>query len=184
MDTNTLTTIIINIAISGLTGFLTAGIRIGQYTNKVDNLETTVGKDDHGGLRRTVNEHSVKLASCETTLKEREPLGRRRSPLALTDRGNQFLKESGGEKFVDDNYEELCTAIEAMNPKTSYDVQENANKVIESLKNDDRLNPLKEFIFKEGMTIEDLFFVMGLHLRNKVLKNKKWDVMDIDNQKK
>ena len=35
-----------------------------------------------------------------------------------------FLVESGGQKFVDDNYKSLARELDAKSPQTSYDVQE------------------------------------------------------------
>lgn len=184
MEASTQVTIaifVINLIVSALVSLAVAFFRIGAYKNKVDNLETTVGKDEHSGLRKTVGDMKDKVVACETRLKEREPLGKRRSPLALSERGVNFLKASGAEKFVDDNYAELRDLVDAKEPKTSYDVQEEAKEAIKTLKEDPRLNPLKEWLFKDGSTLEDLFFVMSIHLRDKILREKGWNVEDIDN---
>lgn len=183
MDQNTQTTVIIfviNIVISGLVGFVVASMRIGIYKNKVDNLETTVGKDEHGGLRKTVGDMRDKVIACETSLKEREPLTKRKSPISLTERGLGLLKNSGGEKFVDDNFDELLKKVDELKPTTAYDVQEDAKKVIEGLREDERLNPIKEFLFKDGSSLDEVATVMGIYLRDKVLKHKDWNVEDID----
>lgn len=183
MDQQTQITIVVfavNIIISALVSIAVAFFRIGNYQNKVDTLETTIGRDEHNGLRKTVGELSRSVTQCETLLKEREPLGKRKSPLALTERGIRFLNESGAKKFVDDNFRDLLQQVEGMNPQTAYDVQEDSKSVIEKLRDDSRLNPLKEWLFKDGSTLDDLFFVMSIHLRDKVLENKNWNVKDID----
>jgi len=134
--------------------------------------------------KKEVREIRDKVIACETSLKEREPLGKRKSPLALSERGVRFIKDSGGEKFVEDNFDELYEAVEKLEPKTAYDVQEDSKKVVESLREDERLNPLKEWLFKDGSTLEDLFFVMSICLRDKVLIKKNWNVEDIDQHEK
>lgn len=185
MDGKTLVTIglfVVNAIIAGAVGWGAASRKIGTYQNKVDNLETTIGKDEHGGLRKTVGDIHSKVIACETRLQEREPLTRRRSPVSLTDRGSSFLDSSGGKQFVDDNFDELLASVEVLEPKTAYDVQEDAKQVIESLRDDERLNPIKDFLFKDGSTLDEVFTVMAIYLRNKVLTHKNWNVEDIDHQ--
>jgi hypothetical protein len=180
LDTTTILIFIVNLGLSALVGFMTAYFRIGEYKNKVDNLETTLGKNEHAGLRKTVGDLSYKVVACETSLKEREPLAKRKSPISLTDRGNNLLNQSGGKEFVDNNFSELHASVEKMTPKTSYDVQEDSREVVGELKEDERINPLKDYLFKDGSSLDDLFFVMSIYLRDKILKEKGWNVGDID----
>lgn len=169
-----------NVVIGAVAGTVAASFKIGQYKNKVDNLETTIGRDEHAGLRKTVGEVNAKVIACETRLDVKEPLGRRKSPVSLTGRGNSFLENSGGRQFVDDNFTELLGKVDELDPKTAYDVQEDSQKVIERLVDDERINPIKIFLFKDGSTWEDAVFVMGIYLRDSVLKHKNWNVDDID----
>lgn len=178
----TLLVFVVNALIAAAVGWGAASRKIGTYQNKVDNLEATIGKDEHGGLRKTVGDIHVKVIACETRLEERGPLLKRESPVSLTERGAAFLENSGGKLFVDDNFPELLAGVENLDPKTAYDVQEDAKKVIEGLSEDERLNSIKEFLFKDGSTLEDAFAVMAVYLRNKVLTHKDWNVEDIDHQ--
>lgn len=185
MDTNTLVTIglfIVNMLVAGLVGYGAASRKIGEYKNKVDGIENTLGKDEHGGLRKTVGDIHTKVIACETRLEERGPLLQRQSPVSLTERGSKFLEDSGGKQFVDDNFGELLGVVDAMNPKTAYDVQEDSKQAIEALRDDERLNGVKEYLFKDGSTLEEAFAVMSIYLRNKVLTQKNWNVDDIDHQ--
>lgn len=168
--------------VAAAVGWGAASRKIGSYQTKVDNLETTIGKDEHGGLRKTVGDIHGKVIACETRLEERGPLTKRESPVSLTERGSAFLENSGGKQFVDDNFGELLANVETMNPQTAYDVQEDAKKVVADLREDERLNPIKDFLFKDGSTLEDVFEVMAIYLRNKVLSHKNWNVEDIDHQ--
>lgn len=145
------------------------------YREKVGRLE-----QDSKELKAEIRDIRDKVISCETSLKEREPLTKRKSPISLTDRGTRVLVESGGQKFVDDNYDSLATEMDAKSPHTSYDVQEWAREIIESLKEDVRLNPIKEYLYKEGMEWNDVAVVLGIYLRDKVLKTKGWAAEDID----
>ncbi len=177
MDSNTLT-IAVSIAgvlLSGFVSFVVANIRIGEYKGKVDTHHVDISE-----IKKEQKEVRDKVISCETSLREREPLGKRKSPISLTDRGNKVLNESGGKKFIDDNLSEFSSKVEAKEPKTSYDVQEISKEVISGLQNDDRVNPLKDYLFKEGMEIDDIIFVLGIYLRDRILEQKHWKVEDID----
>ncbi len=171
---------IANLLVAGVVGFVGASFKIGEYRNKVDSLESTVGRDEHGGLRKTLGEVRDKVIACETNLTLRGPLTQKKSPISLTERGDKFLKDSGGEKFVDEHFTELLEKVESLSPQTSYDIQESSKQAIEGLKEDERINPIKEFLYKDGSTLEDLFTVMGVYLRDKILKHKNIDASDVD----
>lgn len=177
MNTTTMTLIITGagVVISALISFLIASMRIGEYKGKVDRACTDITKieNEQKGIRD-------KVIACETSLKEREPLTRKKSPVTLTERGTKVLNDSTGKKFIDDNYEELKKKVNDSNPETSYDIQELSRKVVEDLKDDSRLNTVKEYLFKEGMEIEEIINVLGIHLRDKILSEKGIGVDDID----
>lgn len=178
MDQNILTQyadVFIPIGVSIVSAIITFLI----YKEKVRRLETDVTE-----IKTETKQIRDKVISCETSLKEREPLGRRKSPVSLTERGEKVLTESGGKKFVDDNYPELKEKVENKNSATSYDIQESAREVIQTLKEDERMNQIKEYLFKEGLEIEDLEFVLGIYLRDKILKDKDLKMEDIDNYSK
>lgn len=175
MDLNTIIQIGIALFVGGFSGFITSLIKVGKYTNKVDTLE-----NDVRDLKREVREIRDKVIACETSLKEREPLTKRESPISLTDKGNKTLKDSGAEKFIDDNFDSLFKKIEGKHPKAAYDIQEISKNVLEDMQNDDLFNDLKEYAFKEGREIEDIILVAGIHLRDKVLMKKGLNIKDID----
>lgn len=159
----------------GLTSFAVVSIRIGKYVNKLDNACTDVGD-----LKKEMKEIRDKAVAAETLLKERGPLTKTKSPISLTERGQKVLADSGGQKFIDDNYVDFKSQIESKKPETSYDVQEMAKAVVEGLREDVRFNPLKEYLFKEGLSVEDIVSVLGIYLRDRVLADKEWKTEDID----
>lgn len=169
--------IIINIAgiiISALISFLIASFKIGEYKNKV-----TTCVNDITELQKEMKEVRDKVVACETTL-FKEPLLRRKSPVDLSERGEKVLVDSKGKDFVDGNYLELKKNVEEKNPQTSYDIQEFSRLVIEELKNDERVNAIKDYLFKEGMELSDIVNVLGIYLRNRILQERKIELKDID----
>lgn len=163
--------VIIPMIVSLITGIATFFV----YKEKVCNLEKEVNL-----LRSEVKEIRDKVIACETSLKEREPLTKRKSPVDLTERGTKVLNESGGKTFIDNNYEELKRKVEDKTPKTSYDYQEASKEIVQTLKEDERINGIKEYLFKEGMEIQDIMDVLGLYLRNLILAEKNISTDDID----
>jgi len=171
---------ILNLLISAAVGYGAAAFKIGEYKNKVDTLESTVGKDEHGGLRRTLGEVKDKVVACEVILKERGPLAERKSPISLTERGDNVLKESGGMDYVDDQKESLLAFIRDKNPKSAYDVQEFAKLAMELRAKEDDFIPLKNYAYKEGMDLDDILFVTGIYLRDITLDPLGFSHEDID----
>lgn len=163
------------VLLSGLISFLIASMRIGEYKGKVDRACTDISE-----LKSEQKEIRDKVIACETSLKEREPLTKKKSPVALTERGAKVLSESGGQKFIDDNFEELNKEVENLKPKTAYDVQEFSKQILTGWQMDERLNSIKDYLFKEGMEIADAIDVMGIELRDRILKSKGWSVDDVD----
>lgn len=166
---------IANLILAGIVGALSAIFTIGKYKEKVDRTETDI-KD----IKSDTREIRDKVIACETSIKERGPLTRRKSPIDLTERGEKVLEESQGKKFIDDHYEELKRKVEENNPQTSYDFQEFSKKVVGELRDDERINPIKEYLFKEGMELDDIIEVLGIYLRNLILHEKNIAVEDID----
>ena len=156
----------IQIIISGLVGFFAAVYKLGKYEEKVNTLESKVKtlETDSKGLSR-------ELAECSTKIDERTQsysatLTKRKSPVTLTDKGEELLKRSGSDKFVLENKDELINKIKEKNPKTAYDIQLFAREIIEGLQNEDRFNQFKNFVYKEGIDLETIFIVMSIYLRD------------------
>lgn len=156
----------------GIIGAFIGFIRMGE---KVKQLEK-----DNDDEKKEIKEIRDKVIACETSLKEREPFLKRKSPVSLTDRGNTFLDESGGRNFVDNHFARLRLAVEERAPKTAYDIQEYSREVIDGMKEGDDFNILKEYLFKEGLELKDLVAVMGIYLRDKILVEKGLTPEEVD----
>lgn len=165
------------IVISGLVAFVVSSFRIGVYKNKVDTA-----KDDIKELKTDAKEVRDKVVACETAI-FKEPLLRKKSPVDLTEKGDKVLAESGGKKFIDDNYPELKKKVEDKNPKTYYDFQEYSKSIINEMRSDERLNDVKQYLFKEGMELGNFVEVLGIYLRNLIFKEKKISLDNLDTNK-
>ena len=167
MDKNTLIQVVVALVVGGVSGFITAMFRVSSYISKVDRLE-----EDAKDIKKDLKEIRDKVIACETSLKEREPLTKRKSPVSLTDSGKKLLNNSKADKFIDENFDDLYKKIEDKKPKTAYDIQELSKEVLKEIKNEDKFIVLKDFAFKEGIEIDDIILVASFYLRDKVLEKK------------
>lgn len=175
MDNISILITIAQVIFAGIVGAIGATLAVGKLFQRVLHLE-----EDNKELKRELREVRDKAIACETSLKEREPLTRKRSPVSLSDRGTSLLNDSHGRKFVDENFDELYNSVKTKTPKTAYDIQEYAKEIIESLRNDDRLNPAKDFLFKDGSTLDEWITVTAIYLRDKILEKEKMTQEDVD----
>ncbi len=158
--------LLVDIVIGGFAGFLAATFKMGEYTQKINYLENRVAE-----LEKDHKTFSKDLTECSTKIDERTSAGsssltKRKSPISLNEKGEDILKRSGSDKFVLENQKELVQKIKEKNPTTAYDVQEYARTVVESLQNEQRFIPFKDFVYKEGFPLSHIFTVMSLYLRD------------------
>lgn len=120
----------------------------------INELQTIV----RNGITGTTIEHSL--------------LERGASPLRPTVFGAKLIKDSGLEKVLDDNKEDLRIKLKATLPKeyTEYDVQEKARELLLSLKDDQIMNSVKEYVYKTPTDIKIVLRTGGLWLRDDFLK--------------
>jgi hypothetical protein len=98
------------------------------------------------------------------------------SPLKLTDYGRKLIDESGFETILRECRDELVERVKVTQPKTNYDIQENAIAVIKELveSGDDKLTPLKDYAFNNGLSVDILIPPAGIVLRDEVMKDLKF----------
>ena len=147
-----------------------AGAYIG-FVRLQERVKTLEGKvKEHGEDGKKMSE---KVVECCTRIDERgnKGLTKSRSPISLTERGYDLLQKSGGQAWISQYRDELIKAIQQKNPQSAYDVQEYAKEVLKGFValNDTRLKPLKDFAYSEGIELDDILTVMGIHLRDEAM---------------
>ncbi len=162
---------IVNLIISALIAVGVSFIRIGQYKNKVDTIETTIGKDEHCGLRKTLTDAKTevdKLLEFKTNTQKfiDSNIYKNQSPLSLTEFGEQLIKDSGFETIFLSEKDELVKLLEKIAPKTQYDVQEKARGLMNDLEDFPAFEPIKEYAFKNGKDFGQILRAGAILLRN------------------
>jgi hypothetical protein len=159
-------------AASGLVTFYSTQ-RIIQV--KLDRLE-----EDMKDMTAQGRDLRDKVIACETILKERGPVVQSHSPLALTERGQAMLEESGGKEYLKKHLKELTEAIRKHKPKSAYDVQELAKETIEARTDSEEFTPMKDYLYLEGAALEELVQVLGIELRDEALPALGFNVAELD----
>ena len=87
----------------------------------------------------------------------------------MTEKGKALLLDSKGKDYIDAHIDSLIKDINDVSPKTPYDVQELAKKILEQRSNDDSFNQIKEFAYKQGFELNLIIEVMRIYLRDQAL---------------
>ena len=102
--------------------------------------------------------HSIKYSLTET----------RESPIKPSDYGLQLAEESKLKEIIIQNKEkflkELDYKLKENLPITAYDVQEKSRQLMLDYKDNNLMNPVKLYAFKQGIEVEVILRVGGSHL--------------------
>lgn len=172
------TNIIISIGgilISGLIAFIVSSMKIGEYKNKVDTLTTTVGGDEHCGLRKTLTDTKTevdKLLEFKTNAQKfiDKNLYKDQSPLSLTEFGESLVTESGFLGIFPSVRDDLVRMLELENPTTQYDVQEMARGLMDNLTDYAAFQSLKSYAFEHGKDYQQILRAGAILLRDYYLE--------------
>jgi hypothetical protein len=178
---DTVTIVLSSGFISAMMTVLTLMFTLGRYKHKIDNLDKMVEKwIDKTDVK--ISSFSERLAKLEAGI-ERDRVHNKYikadSPLNLTDKGKVVLLDSKGKDYIDFYKNELMSDIKRANPKTAYDIQELSKKVIQEKASNDSFIPIKDYAYKEGENLESIIEVMGIYLRDIVLKEWGFEISDI-----
>lgn len=109
----------------------------------------------------------------------------KRSPRQINQSGIDLLKDSGADRFLEENIGLFIKKMEAFQPKTAYDVEDLASTVLLAESNEDIFVPLKSWLYNapsrlmtdengtskmKDLNLEDVIFVMSLPLRDRYLE--------------
>ncbi len=153
----------------------------GQYQNIIDEMKITlvIHSNKFDSINNRFDTISSKLEEITNRLCKLEvgierdryynELIVKESPFRITEKGYNALKESGAQKFIDNNRSILIEKVENMNPKSSYDVQEYSKLVISQYTDSDDFIEIKEYIYEKGFDLESMVMTMMVYLRDIIL---------------
>lgn len=106
------------------------------------------------------------------------------SPVSLTEEGISFAKESGIEKYIEDNYETFIKEcnFDLDNP---YDIQETAFDFFISHKFEEAFSKkIKTYVYSNGASLDVARRIAGLHFRDTIMKKNDIDQKELDKSDK
>ncbi len=159
------------------------------YYTRIEKMENAI-KGLPCAAREQINQQILdKLTTITTYLITRDSkasliFSQKKSPRKLNAFGEQLFKDCGGQKFLDQNSEELLAAIAAKDPCTALDVENLAIEVLISRLDSGIFNELKQWVYNSSslkievqgqeqeyaVTMNDICFVLSLPLRDMYLE--------------
>lgn len=171
--------ILIPAGVGLLAGIAGAYATLIQYREKVDQLEKVEAQKRLSTLEGQFSAMSGQI----NILLQNSPSNyvQAKSPISLTEKGEELLEESGIKRYIDENYDQLRNDIqEALEPKgddySAYDVQELAMSTIKKSVDEKDFVTIKDYAFDKGINLANIELVGGIHLRNKVLESLGFDM--------
>lgn len=108
------------------------------------------------------------------------------SPRQLNEMGRSVLNGSGIKEIIDEKKEHLASLVKEKNPITAYDAEQTILAVVNDLQQHypDVTDRLKNGAFKTGADIPTLLFVGGIYLRDQIIEELGFSLVDLDKAKK
>ena len=157
--------------ISLLTALLVVSHKLGEYKNKVDTLEITLGKDEHGGLRKTLGDTKTevdKLLEFKISAQKfiDNEIYKAKSVLGLTTYGQELVDQSGLTEIFPDVRDDLIIKLAEKKPLAKYDVQEMARGLMDELTEYKAFESIKTYAFQNGKDYGQILRAGAILLRD------------------
>lgn len=109
---------------------------------------------------------------------------RRQSPVSLTEMWSEISKDLSIEKIVDSYWSNIKSELEKNDPKNAYDIQVASMDLIddffeENFSEEDK-NLVKDYAFKKGYSLLQIFPIIWVIVRDRYLKEKWFDLSEVD----
>jgi hypothetical protein len=156
-------------------------VKIGEWKSTFHHLDEKVEKLGH--LSNKVIELATKIDLIYLNTNPNAVI-RAKSPLSLTEKGAQLIKEMKGKEIFEKYKEALIEKVQAQNSENAYDIQMAAMDVAKNelmnLLNPEEIDTLKNHAFNNGLIMEDVYSIFGIQLRDEILKKKAIPLAEVD----
>ncbi len=161
-------TLVVSVLISLLGAVATSFLTLGKYKEKVDQLEKR--DTDHctklEELGKDVAVIKERIQNVQKAVDNLANTAKANSPIKLTDKGWDILKDSGCYAIFLDNRDKYLRELEAKKPRSQYDVQEKAYSLMGDKFNAPEFNPIEDWAFNHGKTMDEIVRLCGYPLRD------------------
>ncbi len=162
---------------------------VGWGLYKIGIWKTTFKHHDEKIIKIEGLADRVLVMSTKVDLIYENTLGAKRtvaaaSPITLTDVGKEIAQKIKAETILNKYLAKLSKEIDAEDPKNAYDIQMTAMKLVKgkmlTFLNGEELAIVKQEAYNRGLIVEDIMSVLGVLLRDHILKEKGYPISDVD----
>ena len=112
------------------------------------------------------------------------PLIASRSPIKLTDEGEEVAKEIDAQSIFNRHIKSLINRIDEENPQTAYDIQTVSFRLtseeLPKMLSKEEMAIIKNSAFNRGIQILNIWVIFGIYLRDKILNDRGVIPSDLD----
>lgn len=141
---------------------------LAKYREKVDRLEEH-DKEYRKEIKQIATDVAVlgeRIQNIQKSIDNFTQSAQAHSPIQLTDRGWKMVKDSGAYRIFEQNRDKYLAELEAQNPRSQYDVQEKAYRIMGNKFNAKEFNPVEQWAFNNGKTMDEIIRILGYPLRD------------------
>ncbi|MFA4975836.1 MAG: hypothetical protein WC853_13910 [Thermodesulfovibrionales bacterium] len=106
------------------------------------------------------------------------------SPITLTEVGKEIKEKIKADAILEKHFLKLTKEIEQEKTENAYDIQMASMKIAKekmlTLLNEEELLAVKQEAYNRGLIVEDIMSVLGVLLRDRILKLKGYPISDVD----
>ena len=165
--------------------FIALIFNLGMGFGKVKDTYRRVGKVEESVVKINVNVETLLTKTKDWGRKIDWLWGKRVttsfSPRTLNAIGKKALVDSGIKDIIITHYDEIFNKVQGMNPSNAYQAEECVIKAVKDLDQKPSLTTkLQDGAFKSGFDVDTILFVGAIYIRDKILDQLSFKVIDID----
>lgn len=160
--------LIISVAFSVVGAVATSFLTLGKYKEKVDQLEER-DKESRKELKQLTTNVAVldeRIQNIQKSIDNLTNSAQAHSPVQLTEKGWKMVRDSGAYDVFQDNKDRYLSELEAQRPRSQYDVQDKAYRIMSSKFNAKEFESIQGWAFNNGKTVDEIVRILAYPLRD------------------
>jgi len=150
--------------------------KFGVFEKKNDNIDTKI-ETMSGNIAKIQATTDLLYQAHLTTVQGR-------SPLDLTDKGKKAAKAINASEKVAKHWDEIKKVFNTKNVTNPYDIQtvamDIARSCFEQIFSEEEKNAIKTYAYVSGLNLLEIYPIIGVEIRNKILEERGIKLDDID----
>jgi hypothetical protein len=170
------------------------GVFIQKHVGKIEHLENDASSNVKPAIEKIDNKIETRLVPAITEINsgvaylrgawERSVIRNvteSNSPMVLNEKGRKILVDSGIDKIVDSQFEDILAKVREKNPVNAYQAQETIKDIVKELIYNPLLkNQIELGAFRAGSDVEIVLFTGAFYIRDRILEKMNLVPEDID----